>query len=276
MPPPPSPSSRSVSLNEPETRPKSSTDLATDGRALQDRIDQLLSGKGTPSSQVAISPRPDSSASFFSSTGIEETARNLQSQLDALQADNQFLRAQSAVKENEESFSKTVQDERAQALLRIAELEAALKDNEVRLLEHSSKVEALERNLRDASADKDKADAEGELRASNLQSRLDDAEALVQSLKDAIVAKEGAEVENNTLIKAKDAELSFLQSRVDKANTQLEEERKELNAQVDELRQAGQVSRFLRLTRPWLKQQVRKPLRFMRSASVLLTASDMS
>jgi CAP-Gly domain-containing linker protein 1 len=273
MPPPPSPSSRSVSLNEPETRPKSSTDLATDGRALQDRIDQLLSGKGTPSSQVAISPRPDSSASFFSSTGIEETVRNL---LDALQADNQFLRAQSAVKENGESFSKTVQDERAQALLRIAELEAALKDNEVRLLEHSSKVEALERNLRDASADKDKADAEGELRASNLQSRLDDAEALVQSLKDAIVAKEGAEVENNTLIKAKDAELSFLQSRVDKANTQLEEERKELNAQVDELRQAGQVSRFLRLTRPWLKQQVRKPLRFMRSASVLLTASDMS
>ncbi|EIN11336.1 hypothetical protein PUNSTDRAFT_141741 [Punctularia strigosozonata HHB-11173 SS5] len=240
MPPPPSPSSRSVSLNDPDIRPRSSAELVSDGRQLQDRIEGLLSGKVTPTSQAAISPRPSSAASAFSAVMGDDAIKRLQAQLDGIQAENMRLREHLVAKDsNEESYSRALEEKEA-AFRQLAALEALSKAKEASTRELNLKVETLERNLLEAQSDKERATAEAEGRVINLQSKLEEADILVRSLKDAAEAKEGAEVENGAIVRAKDAEITLLQSRVEKITIQLDTERKELGAQIDELRQAGQ------------------------------------
>ena len=77
-----------------------------------------------------------------------------------------------------------------------------------------------------------------------MQSRLEDREALVAQLKEAVAAREGEQSENADLLKAKNGEIALLEARVQKAYGDLEEERRELGGQVDELRRAGQVCCF--------------------------------
>lgn len=244
MPPPPSPSSRSVSLNDPDVRPRSSAELVSDGRQLQERIEGLLSGKVTPTSQAAISPRPSSAASEFSAVVGDDAIKRLQAQLDGLQAENMRLREQLIAKDSsEESYARALKEKEA-AFRQLSAIEALSKAKEASMRELNLKVETLERNLLDAHSVREKATVEAEGRFNDLQSKLEEANILVRSLKDAAEAKEGAEVENGALIRAKDAEITLLQSRVEKITIQLDTERKELGAQVDELRQAGQVPEY--------------------------------
>ena len=78
-----------------------------------------------------------------------------------------------------------------------------------------------------------------------LETKLEDSETLVSRLKGTIEAKEGEQSENDVVLAAKNAEISLLEARVEKAYLELEEERRLLGGQVDELRRAGQVSASL-------------------------------
>lgn len=172
-------------------------------------------------------------------------AERLQSRLDALEDENRRLRADMTTIESTLQSHKGKADglgqEREQLHSRVVELEASLRTSERSLTERDSKVESLERTIQESILDIEKAKSEAEARIRDIQSKLDDKEALVSQLKELIEAKEGLQSENDAVLNAKNAEISVLEARVQKAYAELEEERRELGGQVEELRKAGQV-----------------------------------
>ncbi|KAI0342068.1 hypothetical protein BDW22DRAFT_1358196 [Trametopsis cervina] len=243
MPPPPSPSSalnnRSVSLNDPNL--KADTDLAANGKAIQDMIGSLMSGR-PPSS------RPPSSASAASSLFAEQQLQmqneRLQARFDALEDENKRLLAKVATAESfVESLSSRLAiatNERDKSATRVMELEGSHRSAERTIIERDSTIESLERLVQQSVIDIEKAKSDGDTRVRDIQSKLDDKEALVIQLKELIDAKEGMQTENDAALSAKNAEIALLEKRVQKAYIELEEERRELGGQVDELRKAGQ------------------------------------
>lgn len=228
------------------------SDLITNGQSLRDRIAQLASGKVSSSS----SPRtkPPSSPIFASTNHFPQidtpdpTLSSLRLELESLQSDNSRLR--SAVENlemrqaNDMQVTDTLRTERDDALARISMLETSLKTSERSSKEQAVKIESLERNLVNITADMDKARTDGESRIRDMQSRLEDKDTLLQNLKEAVEKKEGLENETDAILKAKNAEIALLEARVNKAYAELDAERKQLGSQVDELRQAGQVHLF--------------------------------
>ena len=225
------------------------TDLEMNAKAIQDRIAGLMSSK-TPSS-----PRPDSRVSAADSAAafeLHSQVERLQARLDAaenenerLRADADNLRAKADGSEREASTRvETLAAERDAATARVLELEAAARTAERALCERDAQMEALQRAADDATRAVEKAKGDGEARLRDVQSRLEDREALVAQLKEAVAAREGEQSENADLLKAKNGEIALLEARVQKAYGDLEEERRELGGQVDELRRAGQVCCF--------------------------------
>jgi chromosome segregation ATPase len=208
-----------------------------------------MSGKDTPSS-AKVSSRPPSVTSVQSASHVTELQTQvdrLQSRLDSLEYENQRLRdAASDTTSNDlqaaSSRIEALQAERDETMTRISELETQIKTSERSFNERNSKVESLERSLQQAIADLDRQKNESEGRLKDLQAKLEDSDAMVKNLKGAIEAKEGLENQNDSLLKAKNAEIALLEARIQKASSDWEQDRKELGGQVDELRQAGQVS----------------------------------
>ncbi|KAL1742069.1 hypothetical protein HDZ31DRAFT_84391 [Schizophyllum fasciatum] len=233
MPPPASPSSstRSVSLNDNAT-----SDLLRNGRALQDKMAALLStDRHTPSP----SPRPDSSASAHSSLVPEEVER-LQARIVALEYENERLRTASQDTEANTSRVKSLQDELTESAARIADLSGDLADAKRALSEQTSLAEKHAREHQDAlrQLESQKTSSEGTI--SSLKAQMEEMESLVATLKDAVKEKEGVASENDATIQAKNAEIAALDARLKRTQIELEDERHELSAQIDELRQAGQ------------------------------------
>jgi CAP-Gly domain-containing linker protein 1 len=195
----------------------------------------------------------------------------LQSRLDALEYENKRLEAAGkALRTDEIGASirlEALQRERDEALNRVSQLETQVKTAERSLYERDSKVEALQRAVQQSIADTDTHRNDSEGRIKDLQSKLDDNLILVQNLKEALEAKEGLENENDAVLKAKKAEVALLQARVEKAYVDMENERRELGAQVSELRQAGQVRSFATLrSRGKVLTRHRKQLHYTRNA----------
>ncbi|KAF7321415.1 hypothetical protein MKEN_00662000 [Mycena kentingensis (nom. inval.)] len=73
-----------------------------------------------------------------------------------------------------------------------------------------------------------------------LEQQLDESAALASSMKETVAQKESLERAAVDKLKAKQVELTGLEAQLKRTQAELEEERTELGAQVDELRQAGQ------------------------------------
>lgn len=245
MPPPPSPSlGRTVSLNDYPSDSEShhdafnTSDLQTNGKAIQDKIASLLSTRKSLPADISPTSGPLSPRGHLNGGTPHDRVAELE-------AENQRLNILLSGLQGEElehsRRTNNMREDRDQAFSRVAELESSVKSVERNLHDRDLKIEVLERSLSNASADTEKARADGETRLRDLQSLLDDKEALLGSLKESLALKEGAETETHTLITAKDAEINLLEARVKKAYADIEEERRELWGQVDALRQAGQV-----------------------------------
>ena len=261
MPPPASPIGRSNSRSVSNGRPlrdngvdpdNSLSDLEMNGKALQEKISILMGGKSTPSPAKRTS-RPSSVSSVHSSSHTAELQAHidrLQSRLDSLDYENKRLRDESANSNDRElseakSCVETLQAQREETMKRISQLETQVKTTERSVNERNSRVESLERQLSQSAADSERQKAEADNRLKDLQAKLDDGESMVKNLKEAIVAKEGLENQNDSVLKAKNAEINLLESRLQKVSADWDQDKKELGAQVDELRQAGQVYQFL-------------------------------
>ncbi|KAH7927113.1 hypothetical protein BV22DRAFT_1061490 [Leucogyrophana mollusca] len=249
MPPPASPG-HSVSTFADGTDPQGGTseappppDLAIAGQALQDKINQLLSGKPTPANEGVESRSASELPAGPSSDEVRLQASHkeaLEAQLHSLEQENAALRDAAATSAHNSANLQTAQSERDAALARVTNLEKELRTLERTVSERESKIESLERSTQQALADMDRSRVENEARLNDIQAKFETSDALVRSLKEAISVKEGAEHETDALLKAKNDEIGLLQGRLEKVSGELQQERKDLGAQIDELRQAGQ------------------------------------
>jgi CAP-Gly domain-containing linker protein 1 len=126
-----------------------------------------------------------------------------------------------------------LEEDKKAALARVTELE---RTHERALKEHQDKLDALER----AAQASDKARADLETRIKDEEGKRADAEALVASLKEALAGKATVADEHAAALKAKSDEIGLLEARVQRLDTDLQFERRELGQQVEELRHAGQ------------------------------------
>lgn len=198
-----------------------------------------------------VSPsRPTSSASGRSSSvgDFQLQLDQMQARLDALEHENSQLRANAELSEGDSKRLEALLVEQRHTASKIAELELLVRTTERTVSERESTIEALERAAQQMTLDIEKVKGDAEARVRDIQSKLDDRDALVTNLKDALQTKEGLQSENDAVLRAKDAEIALLEARVQKAYSDLEDERGELGGQVEELRRAGQV----RLIMTWL------------------------
>ncbi|KAH9929550.1 uncharacterized protein BXZ73DRAFT_90402 [Epithele typhae] len=214
----------------------------------------LLLSTCLPQPFKIASPRPDSRVS----TADSAMALEMQNRLDVLQArlnttknENERFRSEAEdlrkrVDGSEREASARIEslvaerDQLQQNAVKVSELEAAARSAERSLSERDAQIETLQRAVEEAAKDVEKARSDGDARLRDAQNKLEDKEALVAQLKEAVEAREGEQSENADLLKAKNGEIALLEARVQKAYAELEEERRELGAQVDELRKAGQ------------------------------------
>lgn len=226
----------------------SSSDLTAASQALQDKINQLIGNSTVPDpSNVPTSPSASQAQSTATADAIgvhESSTTALSTRIEALQHERTSLQEMVSSLRSDLERRQNLEKDRDSALATVAETEKELRIMERKLSERDSKVESLERSNAQIAAELERAKAENDARLSDIQAKLDTSESLVRSLKEAIEAKEGAEHESNTLLKAKNAEISLLEARLDKVSAELDTERKELGSQIDELRQAGQVTSF--------------------------------
>jgi CAP-Gly domain-containing linker protein 1 len=226
------------------------SDLEVNGKTLQDKIALLMSGNNNTPSPTKASSRPPSATSIQSAAHVvdlQTQIERLQSRVASLEYENQRLReAANDTKADELQAAsgriELLQATHEESMTRISELETHIKTSERSLNERNSKVEFLERIIQQTLADLDRQRNESETRLKELQAKLEDSDAMVKNLKEAIEAKEGLENQNDSVLKAKNAEIILLESRIQKTSADWEQDRKELAGQVDELRQAGQVS----------------------------------
>ena len=293
MPPPPSPA-RSTSfgsthsLNDDFTqddhvqvhRPPSALDLTASSQALQDKINRLL-GNSTVSDPSEVYPvsspsQVETTADANAFDPYESKISDLNTRIESLQQERTSLQETVSLLRSDLEQRQALEKDRDSALATVAETEKELRVIERKLSERDSKVESLERSNAQTAAELERAKAESETRLNDLQAKLDTNETLVKSLKEAIEAKEGAEHESSTLLKAKNAEISLLDARLDRVSNELEVERRELGSQIDELRQAGQVraAPSLRDLSPTL-HHVRKRSHFTKNDLAQRTRGDM-
>jgi len=226
----------------------------------------LMSENNNTSSPTKVLSRPPSTTSVQSATHTAETQTQmecLQSRVASLEYENQRLRDAANDTKADELQAASGRIESLQAtneefMTRISELETHVKTSERSLNERNSKVESLERTVQQTLADLDRQRNESETRLKELLAKLEDSDAMVKNLKEAIEAKEGLENQNDSVLKAKNAEITLLESRIQKTSVDWEQDRKELAGQVDELRQAGQVSRSVSTADIYLNVDFRK------------------
>ncbi|KAJ6557190.1 hypothetical protein B0H10DRAFT_2121012 [Mycena sp. CBHHK59/15] len=188
------------------------------------------------------SPRPESASS--SRSMLNEERAQLQSRIQALEYENERLRLASVPPPDtaQDSLAElsALRLEHEEAESRASQLEVKLKAAEHSAEEQAAKLRELESGRAKVLADLDEEKAQSESRIQTLQQELEDSVRLAKTLKESISVKENAERESEGKLKAKQAEVASLELRLKRTQTELEEDRIELNGQVDELRQAGQ------------------------------------
>lgn len=189
------------------------------------------------------SPRNGSLDISDDSDGKQSLIHALQERLNSMEQDNSKLRAELDYANEAVEKCKildVVRQERDAAVSLKTELESQLKSAERNAKERTSKIESLERSLQASSDALSSQRVDSDARLKELQDKLEDANKLTGSLKDAIEAKSNEAGQNEGIIHAKNAEIDLLDARVKKAYLELEDVRRDLSGQVDELRQAGQ------------------------------------
>jgi chromosome segregation ATPase len=177
---------------------------------------------------------------------LNEERAQLQARIQALEYENERLRAVSVPPDGADQDSmaqlNALRLEHEDAQSRASQLEIQLKAAQLSLEERATQMQELENARSQVLANLDEEKAQGESRIQTLEQKLEDSLLVAATLKEKIAAKETAEREGDGKLKAKQAEIVSLELRLKRTQTELDEDRRELGGQVDELRQAGQVS----------------------------------
>lgn len=237
------------SISDRHSSEEGASDLEQSGRALQNKIAELMNGSrdrsSRPGSSASIPPIPAPLPSIAQNAELQNEIERLKARLDSAEDENQRLRTSTEASQSTSVKLESLTEERNKAQARVTELESSVRSSERLVKEREATIESLERSVKQANAEVEKVRGEGEAKLRDAQSKLEDQEALTAQLKQLVDTQEGEQNKNDALLEAKNAEITLLQARVDKAYAELEEERKELGSQVDELRKAGQVNLLL-------------------------------
>ncbi|EFI28199.1 CAP-Gly domain-containing protein [Coprinopsis cinerea okayama7 len=196
--------------------------------------------------------RPGSSASVRSDDN--SLIGRLQSRLEALEYENERLRiaAASAPTSQPEPAAddaerlrelEELRGEKDGALSRVTDLEEELKQaksltsrQEQEVASLNSTIQALQLDL-----DKEKADRLDDQQAfTSLQAEMQDVVKDMEQLQKVFDDQQASQSKLDEDLQVKEAEIEALQSKLAQVTAELEEERKELGTQIDELRIAGQ------------------------------------
>ncbi|KAG8958856.1 hypothetical protein FRC00_002241, partial [Tulasnella sp. 408] len=234
-------------------------------RAIQDQISRLMDGKKSPSSPAAVSSPTMATSSSFPSTGSATSVQLLQLQMERLKSQVESLEKENALLQSavasqptvEQTDNTALQNELSDALKQVQavkeERDTALSQlstarNETasaqRIVEDKqAKIDSLTQSntalTTQVNGLQDSA-READVKLKDLTATVEEKDSLIKTLKEALEAKAGREDEAAAAIKAKDAEIGLLESRIKRAAADFDEERKDLLVQVDELRTAGQ------------------------------------
>ncbi|KAF7315292.1 hypothetical protein MIND_00043700 [Mycena indigotica] len=143
--------------------------------------------------------------------------------------------------ESASSNRSTTFDDRLQLQSRIVSLENELDETKTQAVERLTQVEeGLQTRIAVLETQLQEEQTNSNLQAAQLEQHLAESTSLELSLKDTISSREASERETAEKLMAKQAEFATLELRLKHTQMELEEERADLRAQVDELRQAGQ------------------------------------
>lgn len=225
MPPPPSPISQQQQLDSATVE------------------DPLPSAELRNKAHLRSYSRPSSSTSFRS-TGTEEVGliEKLQSRLDALEYENERLRAASEAEPTADPAQlEQLQSEKQKAIdmavdleVKVASLEEAIKSRNDRLQNLEARNLELTTQLNGAKDEVQRSTATKEQEAEFQRSAL-------KSLQDQVQELKLLNAQREEVIDSRVSDIETLRNDLVKVHIELEEEKKELGAQIDELRIAGQV-----------------------------------
>lgn len=199
---------------------------------------------GLPSGSIFSLSRPGSSASSRSIGADDPTVlEQLQSRLDAVEYENERLRAAS---ELETEFGSSSQQELERLRLeqkvsvdKCSSLEDKLTGCEARLNDQSVQIETLRSENKSLAIQLEQITAEAQ----------DSIAARRAESEDHLLELEVFQEQTNRLNQQRDEidqasthKINQLEESLERARVSMEEERKELGAQIDELRIAGQVN----------------------------------
>ncbi|KAG6897401.1 hypothetical protein C0992_001907 [Termitomyces sp. T32_za158] len=240
MPPPTSSiSSRSVSYNERSVDAIDTSDLDAFSKGLQDRSSQLQSANVT-------STRSDSAISFRSLAADDHALIDqLQSRINALEQDNERLHAVQS--SSDSKADREVQDSLDDALSKIVNLEASLATSMTEKESQESRIKTLEDDRLRLQAALDAQNLAKENDVATLRGQLNTELAATEELRTKISEHEATTREKEAAILAKDGMITSLESRIAAVTTELQDEKIELGAQIDELRSAGQKQETIAL-----------------------------
>ncbi|CAO1623298.1 unnamed protein product [Sympodiomycopsis kandeliae] len=176
----------------------------------------------------------------------EARVRQLEQQLE--EASQQRDRQESSALDRERRRLR----EETQSHLNLLEEERALEKEdekrrrgEIESREKAAKneLEQVKKDLKRAQEESGKKDGEASTARQELETHLDENETLIKQLKDTIaehqsVTSVNAEAASNLAVK--DAEIQQFKNRVERLESQIESERKELTQEIEDLKEAGQ------------------------------------
>lgn len=240
--------------------------ITANGRALQDQIARLAEGKKSPlgpgingmmsptRSGSGMSPSPSSSLLHLQQLQTDR----LKGQVESLEQENAILRSTLETMSPPDGDDSTTAAELVSIRQRYQSLQHEHEGvtSQLSLLreQHGAAGRTLEE--RDTTIDtltsstvalKAEVTAlqsvieENDTKLRELASAVAEKTALADSLNEVAEARATLDEQADATLKAKDMEIGLLESRVQKALAELEEERRELGGQVDQLRRAGQV-----------------------------------
>ncbi|KAH9485329.1 Restin-like protein [Psilocybe cubensis] len=233
MPPPPSP--KALPLHHLQTGVNRSSPP-------QSRNDLLIQEKSTSSvSPFSSSSRPSSSTSFRS-VGTDELAiiEQLQSRLDAAEYENERLRMSSEAAMASSTETEHLRTERDETLVK---LEAA--QTKILTLGELVKTQATDMEiLQDENQRlRQELTTTAEQAEQDISLRRSEAESLGQEMKsllDKLDEFEALVLQKDEINTTQASNIQDLSAELEKLQADFQEERKELNGQIDELRIAGQ------------------------------------
>jgi chromosome segregation ATPase len=160
-----------------------------------------------------------------------------------LEYDNERLRSvnMSGSDNPSDTQLQAAEQERDEAVCRIAQLDEELLASENTLKAQRTHTSLLEQDYQRVTMEVESLQLSRSSGFEEMQKKLDDSDTLAKTLKDAADRQAIIAQQQEALCKSKDVEIATLELRIENAYKELQDEKTELGAQIEELRMAGQV-----------------------------------